>query len=748
MVHLPKLIEDLTLILCAAGITTLLFKKLKQPVVLGYILAGLLVSPNFNLLPSVTDLEGVTIWAEIGVIFLLFSLGLEFSFKKLAKVGGTSSISGIFEISMMLLLGFLTGKFLGWSTMDSIFLGGILSISSTTIIIRAFEELRVKNQKFAGSVMGILIIEDIVAVLLLVVLSTISLKQQFEGGELLYSLFKLLFFLCLWFLAGIFSLPSVLKAGKRFLSDETLLVVSLGLCFLMVVFATRAGFSAALGAFIMGSILAETILAERIEHLVKSVKDLFAAVFFVSVGMLINLQVLLEYGGPVLLITVVVILGKTLNVTIGSMLSGQPLKQSMQAGMSMSQIGEFSFIIASLGLNLKVTSSYLYPIAVGVSVLSTFTTPYMIRLAEPLYFLIERGLPAKWLSRINRYSTGAQTIQAESDWKIVLRSYLSVIVTNSVVIIALILLSSTYLSPFIIRQTGQLLLGEVLSVVITLVLMSPFVWALTIKKMGKMAYTNLWLDKKYNRGPLVMLEIARNVLAVIYLYVLLQRFFSPLSSFIVALLVMVVVLKIFSNRMQSFYSRIEHRFLTNLNARDQIAGVDEKNNISPWDAHLAYFSISPNAWYIGKKLAELEWRENFGINIARIERGKIFIDVPTANDMLFPYDKISVIATDEQLKHFRTVVEPVIDTLEHPVNKREVSLHKIIVDSHNHLKGKTIRNSNIREMTSGMVVGIERGNDRILNPASTTQFEWEDVVWIVGDRKKIQKLNADEHHPV
>ena len=741
MVQLPHLIEDLALILCAAAITSLLFKKLKQPVVLGYILAGLLVSPHIKLFPSVSDLKGVSVWAEIGVIFLLFGLGLEFSFKKLAKVGGSSSISGIFEIAMMFTLGYITGNLLGWPVMDCIFLGGILSISSTTIIIRAFDELKVKNQNFAGAVLGILIIEDIVAVLLLVVLSTLSLKQQFEGFQLLLSILKLFFFLCLWFIAGIFSLPSALKAGKKFLSDETLLVVSLGLCFLMVVLATKAGFSAALGAFIMGSILAETTLAEKIEHLVQSVKDLFGAVFFVSVGMLIDPALLVKHWVPVLCITAVVIIGKSVSVTIGSMLAGKGLKQAIQAGMSMSQIGEFSFIIAALGLSFKVTSSYLYPIAVGVSVITTFTTPYMIRFAGPVYNLVNRLLPNKWKRNLDRYSSGAQILPAESDWKIVLRSYLSAILINSVIIIALILLSSFYLAPFIINHSGNKLFGEVLSVLLTLVIMSPFIWALTIKKLGRLAYTNLWLDKKYNRGPLVILEIVRNVLAVVLLFILLRQFFSPVISLGVAFIVMVGVLQIFAKRMQTFYNRIEHRFLSNLNARNQIAGLDEKSNISPWDAHLAYFSISPNAGYIGQRLYELEWREKYGINIARIERGKQIIDVPAGNERLFPYDRISVIATDEQLQNLKFVVEQTTDTIEFPISEQEVSLNKIIVDSHNHLNGKTIRNSKIREMTSGLVVGIERNSSRILNPDSNTQFEWGDVVWIVGDKKKILLLN-------
>jgi CPA2 family monovalent cation:H+ antiporter-2 len=740
MPHLPTLIQDLALILCCAALTSLVFKWLKQPVVLGYIIAGLLVGPNFSLLPNVSDIDGVRIWADIGVIFLLFSLGLEFSFKKLARVGGNSSITGIFEVACMTGTGFLTGQLLGWTKMDSIFLGGIIAISSTTIIIRAFDELKVKNRKFAGAVMGILVIEDLVAVMLMVILSTVSVKSNAQGTELIMALLKLVFFLCLWFLSGIFLLPGILKAGKKLLNDETMMIVSVGLCFLMVVLATQVGFSSPLGAFIMGSILAETTQAEKIESLVKSVKDLFGAVFFVSVGMLINPVLLVEYAVPVIILTLVVIFGKTLFVTVGSLLAGQPLRQSIQAGMSLSQIGEFSFIIATLGLSLGVIQEYLYPIAVGVSVITTFTTPYLIRFADPFYAKLEKSLPGKWKVRLNRYSTGAQTIQAESDWKLVLRSYLVLIITNSVVIIAFILLSIQFLSPFIINEVKNKTAALIITTLITLLVTSPFIWALTIKRIHKSAYTALWLDKKYNRGPLVMLEILRNVLAVIYLFFLLEQLFTPWTAFIVALIVLIIVLVIFSQRLQDFYSRIEHRFLTNLNARNVIEGTDEKNTISPWDAHLAYFVISPDAHYIGKPLMELQWREKYGINIASIERGKKVIDVPSKNEMLFPYDKISVIATDEQLQTFRHVIDPVIDTPKSLPDKEPVTLHKIIVDNHNRLRGKTIRSSNIREQTAGLVVGIERDGQRILNPDSTIEFQWEDVIWIVGDWKKIKQF--------
>jgi Kef-type K+ transport systems, membrane components len=741
MSHLPDLIRDLALILGIAGITTLLFKKLKQPVVLGYILAGLLVGPNFSLLPTVVDLKGVKIWAEIGVIFLLFSLGLEFSFKKLVKVGGTAGITGIFEISCMIGLGYLTGRAMGWPEMDSIFLGGIIAISSTTIIIRAFDELRVKTKKFAEVVLGVLIIEDLVAVLLMVLLSTLAVSRESAGAEMIESALKLIFFLCLWFISGIFLLPSLLKWARRFLNNETLLVISLGLCLLMVVLATYAGFSAPLGAFIMGSILAETTMAERIEHVVQPVKNLFGAIFFVSVGLLIDITLLMDNILPILALSAVVIVGKTLNVTLGALLSGQPLKVALQSGMSLSQIGEFSFIIATLGITLNVISDLLSVIAVGVSVLTTFTTPYMIRAAEPFYNWLYSRLPMKWKTAINQYSTGAQTIQAESDWKIVLRSYLVVMGSNGVVVIALALLSESFLMPYVYDAIDDALLAGIITFVITLFVTAPFLWALAIRKMHSLAYRNLWLDKKYNHGPLVMLEVVRNILLVVLVGFMVDRLFTTMIALVAILPVIVIVLWVFSHRLNRFYSRLEKRFLTNLHERERYA-TSGNSQLSPWDAHIAYFTISPESNVVGIRLEALSWREKYGINIAYIERGAKTILAPSRTDVLYPFDQIAVIGTDVQLEEFRSIVESVSPTMEDGLHQEDITLNKLIVDEHNGLKGKTIRDSGIRELTNGLVVGIERGGVRILNPDSNTVFEWDDIVWVVGNRRMIEKLRG------
>ncbi len=747
MGHLPKLIEDLALILGAGAITTLLFKRLKQPLVLGYIIAGFLVGPHISVFPTVIDEENIKILAEIGVIFLLFSLGLEFSFKKLLRVGGAASITAIVEIVAILVLGYFTGRWMGWSFMDSLFLGGLLASSSTTIIIRAFSELGVKRKQFATIVFGVLIVEDIVVILLMVLLSTVAVTKQFDGTEMINSVLKLLFFLTVWFIAGIFLLPTFLRQAKKLIDEETLLILSIGLCLGMVVLATQIGFSAELGAFVMGSILAETTSAEKIEHIFKPVKDLFGAVFFVSVGMLIDPAAMFEHRWAILWVTLLTIFGKMISTTIGALLSGQPLKQAMQVGMSMAQIGEFAFIVATLGITLKVTSDFLFPVAVGVSAITTFTTPYFIKFSEPFYNFVIKLLPSRLVKTLNRYSTGAQNIQAESEWKIVLKSYIIIAITNAIIIVALTLLFYTYLFPFLSEKFDSLAISKAIFLVVTLAACLPFLWALMARKPNNSAYTTLWLDRKYNHGPLLLLEICRVLFAVVLVGFIVDKIYSGTIAFIFVIPVSIIVLFVFSQKIQRFYNRIHSRFIDNLNEREIVAAAvngDPDSALSPWDAHLADFTINQNAPFIGLPLDQLMWREKYGINIAFIKRGEKIIYAPSAQERLFPLDNLGVIGTDEQLQLFK----PVIETIEEPATNQaedidNIALQKIVVDEHTLLKGLTIRESGIREKTSGLVVGIEREGKRILNPNSHTTFEWNDVVWIVGDRKKIQELVKD-----
>lgn len=731
MAHLPNLITDLALILGAAAVITVLFKQLKQPLVLGYIIAGFLVGPHFHMFPTITDIENVKIWADIGVIFLLFGLGLEFSFKKLVKVGGTAAITAIIEVSAMLLLGYTMGRMLGWSSMDSLFMGGILGIASTTIIIRAFDELGVKSQKFTSVVMGVLVIEDLVAVVLLVLLSTVAVSQQFSGGEMISSVLKLAFFLVLWFLAGIFFIPTLLKKTQHLMNNETMLIVALALCLGMVILATLAGFSAALGAFIMGSILAETLQGKKIEHLLQPVKDLFGAVFFVSVGMLIDPQMMVTYIIPILIGTLLLLTGKPLFVIAGALISGQPLKTSVQSGMSLSQIGEFSFIIATLGLSLGVTADFLYPVAVAISVVTAFTTTYMIKFSEPFYNFLSKKLPQKWMAGLSRYSSGAQSINTAGNWKKVLRSYSINIIIYSVLIISIILLSTRFIQPFFHDRAWN----SLLTVSVTLLLMAPFLWALSVKRFQKEAHANLWLKTPY-RGPLIMLELLRMGLAIFFIGLLCDMLFSPATAFLVTLLIILLLIT-FSKKIQTYYNNIEARFLQNLYQKELTQLQPAEDELAPWDAHIAYFEVHPDAPLAGRTLEDLSLREKFGINIAMIERGSRYIMAPERNERLYPADMLTVIGTDEQLNAFRTYAEYKPETVNKLRQKKEVILKQLSIQQDSGWIGKTIRESTLREKTKGIIVGIERKGERMLNPPSSLVFEENDIVWIVGNVQRL-----------
>jgi monovalent cation:H+ antiporter-2, CPA2 family len=754
MGHLPKLIEDLALILITGAFTTLLFRKIKQPLVLGYIIAGFLVGPHLSITPTVADNTNVKTLAEIGVIFLLFSLGLEFSFKKLLRVGGAASITAFVEIIFITITGYFLGRWMEWSVMDSLFLGGMLASSSTTIIIRAFDELGIKTKQYARIVFGVLVVEDIVVILLMVLLSTMAVSKEFEGLALLFTISKLLFFLALWFITGIFLLPTFLKKAKNLLDEEALLILSIGLCLMMVVIATQVGFSAELGAFIMGSIMAETTSAEKVEHIIKPVKDLFGAVFFVSVGMMIDPAAIVEYRWPVLWITLLTLLGKLFSTTLGALLSGQPLKQSIQVGMSMAQIGEFAFIVATLGLSLGVISPFLFPVAVGASAITTFTTPYMIKFSEPFYNFIVKILPKKWIKGLNYYSSSTQNIQAESGWKIVLKAYSTIIISNGIILLALVLLSLKFLIPFLNANIENEILKSILGLVISLGAAAPFLWALMAKKPDTASYKELWLDRKYNHGPLLVLEIARNILGILLIGFWVDKLFSAKAAILVAVPVIIIVMVLFSTRIQKFYQRIEGRFLRNLNDRDAASEEElqnqeaerkkfkPQNDLSPWDAHMIDLEVNPHAEYIGKTLAELAWRESFGINIAYIKRGDKLIYAPGRNNRLLPFDNVGIIATDEQMNVFKHEFDALEDIDKEENDLEDIILQKIVVDEHNKLKGLSIRASHIRERTNGLIVGIERNKERILNPDSAAVFEWGDIVWIVGERNKIQKLNS------
>lgn len=747
MSHLPTLIADLALILISASIITLLFKWLKQPLVLGYIVAGLLAGPYVHIFPTVGDIANINIWAEIGVVFLLFALGLEFSFKKLINVGSTAFITATTEVISMLLIGYMVGYLLGWGTMNSIFLGGMLSMSSTTIIIKAFDDLGLRSQRFTGIVFGTLVVEDLIAILMMVLLSTMAVSKDFVGEELLVSVLKVVFFLILWFLIGIFILPAFLKKAKKLMNNETLLIVSLGLCLGMVVLATYTGFSAALGAFIMGSILAETIEAEHIEHIIQPVKDLFGAIFFVSVGMLVNPAVLVEYAWPVIIITLVTIIGKAIFSSLGVLLSGESLNISIKSGFSLAQIGEFAFIIAGLGVSLKVLDPFISPIIVAVSVITTFTTPYFIRLANPFAEWLYKVLPPKVQEMLARYASGKKTVNHDSDWKKLLKNIVGRVIIYSVLLTAIWLLSVKTLYPAVSELFTPVTIWVNLAMcLVTLLLMTPFLWALISNKYNSSAiFLKLWEDENYNHGRLVALVLFRVSVAIFFISAVVISYFHLNIGIGVVIAVAVVALILILREDLTQYSRLETHFLTNLNLREEVAKKHHplktsfNSEFNNKDIELTSVVVSPYSRYIGKSLGELSFRQEFGVNVVAIVRGDLKIYIPKSSERIYPQDKLAVVGTDGQLQKFRDEIESPQGVPGTEEMYQEMNLHSFTVNEAFHFLDKSIVQSRLGERYDSIVVAIER-NGALVPLDKDVTFLLGDLVWFVGEREKIRQL--------
>ena len=747
MSELAPLIADLALILICAGVMALIFKKLGQPLVLGYIVAGFIASPHFALTPSVIDTASIHVWSDIGVIFLLFALGLEFSFKKIVKVGGPAIIAALTIIFGMIFLGITVGSSFGWKRMDAIFLGGMIAMSSTAIIYKAFDDLGLRKKQFTGLVLSILILEDILAVLLMVILSTIAVSNSFQGGELLMSIGKLLFFIILWFVVGLYLIPQLLRKTRNLMNDETLLVVALGLCFGMVVVAAKLGFSAAFGAFIMGSILAETIEAEHIDKLVRPVKDLFGAIFFVSVGMMVDPAMIVKYAGPILAITLTVLVGQVTFATIGVLLSGQDLKTAMQCGFSLTQIGEFAFIIAGLGVSLGVTSDFLYPIVVAVSVITIFLTPYMIRLAEPAYALVEKHLPERLKGLLDRYATGAATpsVTAESQWKTYLVAIVKNCVIYGIVCIAIIGLAFRFGVPPL-QQWLPGIWGSVVAAILLLLVLAPFLRSIVTKKTRSEEFKSLWQENR-NRAPLVASVVIRVMLAMGFIFYIFFKLFH-FSGILVFLLALALVIFMVSNRFikrQSF--RIEQTFKHNLRAREIRAEyLGEKrpeyaSSLLSKDLHLADFDIPEDIDWAGKSLAELNFGQRFGVHVVSILRGRKRINIPKAADRIYPQDRIQVIGTDSEMEVFGAEISKAAHPIdENLIQDSEMILRQLPIHADSPFLGKTLRDSGIRNKYHCLIAGVETEDGQLHTPNVHVPFNDGDTLWIVGERQDVAHL--------
>ena len=727
---------DLAVILITAGVITVVFKWLKQPLVLGYILAGFFIGPYFPWFPAVQDTANVHVWSDIGIVFLMFALGLEFSIKKLKKVGGTGAITALTELAIMFLIGNSVGHLLGFKSMDCIFLGCMMSISSTAIIIKSFDDLRLKQQKFTSTVTAVLVVEDLIAVLLLVVLSTVSVSRTFDGGQLAWSMVKLVFFLIVWFVFGIYLLPTFLRWMRKYMTEETLLLVAVGLCFGMVVLAAKAGFSTALGAFVMGAILAETIEADVIHRLVTPLKNLFSAVFFVSVGMLIQPAVLGQHWLTVVVIAACIIVFKSLAATTGVLLSGKTLKTAVQSGFCFCQIGEFSFIIAGLGLSYGVIDENLYPIIVSVSILTTFVTPYMIKGASPFYNWIEPRLPGSVKKHLSQYSEHAHSADDnQGSIRVFVRKQLTNILLYGVILAAIVLLSLSLLRPFLDRLFAELEVPQIwsrlLGLVVTLALMSPFLWAVAVKNVSRKKIKQMFDTYRFSQAVVIPMLVLRYFAALLAVGAAVAGYVDMAAGFLMVIAVIVVAVVLFSRKADGLYGRIEESFTKNFNSRQAQVSFHIPEGMENEFAmeRMRITAASPLAGYT---LQQNDIRDRYGANIVTIERGDKVVDLPGKDEILMPADIVTVIGTEEQVSAIRADIEKEADMLVHDHSDHEMHMYRYHVEAGGPLCGMVIGTSVLATKHHVMVIAIERGGQKIVNPSRHTVFQHDDLLWFVS----------------
>ncbi|MDD5862226.1 MAG: cation:proton antiporter [Prevotella sp.] len=745
------LISDLSLILIVAGIVTLLFKKLRQPLVLGYIVAGFLVSPHMPYTMSVVHEANIETWADIGVMFLLFSLGLDFSFKKIVKMGIAPVIAALTIIFCMAGLGMTVGKAFGWGRMDCIFLGGMLAMSSTTIIYKAFDDLGLSQQRFASLVMSVLILEDILAIVMMVMLSAIAGGSSPDGTQMVGSILKIAFFLILWFVVGIYLMPSFFRVTRKLMTAETMVIVSLGLCCLMAVISTKVGFSSAFGAFVMGSILAETVEADKIEKVVEPVKNLFGAIFFVSVGMLVDPQIIISYAGPIIALVAAILLGQMVFGTMGFLFSGQDLKTAMRCGFSMAQIGEFAFIIASLGLSLGVISKFLYPVVVAVSVITTFLTPYMMKAADPCYHLLETALPKKWIRRSNHIHIGTpEGSVSHSEWHDLLMAMTVNVVVYGILSGAAIFLMFTFILPLCrhlsVQMTGNHWTGNFVCGVATLLIISPFLRAMIMKKNHSEEFQHLWTENRINRLPLVFTVLARIAIASAFVFYIANYLTRFANAFLVTFTLAIIVIIMLSRRLKKRSISLERRFIENLHSREiaqQVKGTRRplyEGKLLDRDIHIGEVMIPEDSEWAGKSLRDLHLRNRFGIHVSSILRGRQRLNIPDGQSILFPGDQLQVIGNDEQLQKFSKAAKSELVAEDPTIEKREMKLQQLVLSKDCPFIGKTLRESGIRDEYNCMVVGREEGQENLTLIDPNHCFDPGDIIWVVGEKDNLRRL--------
>lgn len=752
MEQLPQIIVDLAYILIIAGVVTILFKKLRQPLVLGYIVAGFLAGPHMPYTPSIDDHGSINEWSQIGVIFLMFTLGLEFSFKKIVKMGLKPIIAALCVMTCMISLGSLVASVFHWNSMDRLFLGGMLAMSSTTIIYKAFDDLGLRTRKFASGVLSVLIIEDILGILLMVVLSALAVSRQLQGAELIESMFQLGFFLLLWFLVGVYLVPLILRRYKQFINTETLLIVSVGLCFLLVVIASHVGYSPAFGAFMMGSILAETVEAERIERIVAPLRDLFGAIFFVSVGMLVAPHTLIESWFPILVITLVVLVGQMLFGSLSFLVAGNSLKDSIQSGFSMAQIGEFAFIIAALGQTLGVTSKFLYPVVVAVSIITTFFTPYMIKASVSAYSFFNKVMPNRIslaLEKRKSIQNGFLSVNnlhtLQTAWKGFLLSVIIQTAAYLTLCIAIISVSFGSLLPLCRHAFGQTE-GNILCGVFTFLLLSPCIRPIVIRKNRTYFTVLIRRSGKLQRFLYSVVIAFKFYIGCNIVYYLLD-FLSPLQwywHFLISIFLVILICVV--KRIKLISIKMERTFRQNLGSRE--AQSNEKNPIyarklKGKDLHIVSLTLPINSAWGGHTLAQLHIGHTDNVHVVAIVRGNQRINIPGGAHKLFPADVIEIVGDDDSIQAFSErmqmeLLKPQTNTLLHD----RLILSSFNISKTSPLSGNTLMDINLRQTHHCMVVGIEDSNGNLQSSSAQKIFKPGEKVWIVGKQEDVAALTT------
>lgn len=770
--HLDNLIADLALIFIVAAIVTIIFKKLNQPVILGYIVTGFLISPNFTYMPTVIEINDISVWADIGVIFFMFGLGLEFSFKKIATVGGSAFVVVLTVMSSMILIGTGIGTLLGWSKMDCIFLGGMISMSSTMIILKAYDEYSLKKEKFAQLVMGVLVIEDIAGIFMMIILSTISVSRNVSGINMISEIGMLLIFLVIWLLLGIYLIPSFLKKIKNIANDEMILVVSIGICMGMVVIANLIGFSSALGAFMTGSILAGTVQSMRIERIIQPIKDMFGAVFFVSVGMLIEPDMLVEYIFPIIVITIVTIFGQMTFATFGILFSGQSLHTAIRGGFSMVQIGEFSFIVATLGMSLGVISDFLYPVIVCVSVLTSFMTPIFIRNSEKVYSFINRQMPVKLKAFIRKNTSENQSDEdKDRDWLDYIKGVIIRTAISSMAMFITYLAGIRYIEPFLSGYIDSETACSIISAVVIIIFMIPFA-ALMHGHKNTALMSKLWLKNRANRFPLLTLKALRILIAACFIALVLRKIFSIPFALLVIIAIIPVGIIVRSDYIKGKTINMEMRFMSNFSEKLLAKQKKErgiKGNYRWLNESLFVAEFKVKGIKEDKTIYDFAKSRMFSVIIIRIIRGKTLINMPSsAKEKVKDGDILHMLGTKDDIEACMMLLEKE-DSIEYTdrddivlkdyiygqtfygvSEEKQLICCPIKVDSESEFVKKSIKNSQMREKYKGSIIGIERDNLPIINPSVDLVIQQDDLMWVLGGKRmadlliKNNVLNSDD----